>query len=90
MKWLDNLRQKSDKQKNIIALSTAFSITVLIFTVWLSTLSPRFNTTEEDVVVKRSSPLRDINENLAAAFETVGNLWEEMALSVQQLMAGNK
>jgi hypothetical protein len=89
-RWIENVRKQSDRQKHVTTFSIAIGLTAVIFIVWLTTLSPRLNNTKDEAIVSRVSPLSDLRSNVASTFESIGVVWEDMALAVQNLFSNDE
>gem|GEM_PF-2036490 len=85
MRWIENMRQRPDREKKIIAFSIAGVLTALMFVVWATTIPARFSGADEELASKTGSPFTDIKVNMASSFEAIGKNWEELVLMVQAL-----
>ena len=78
-KFLDNIRNKPDHQKSMIALSCAAGITAVIAITWITIKVSTFST--EDFIVEndfRDSQTASPFESISEQFEVLGGQIEEI------------
>jgi hypothetical protein len=84
--FIENLRNKSDKEKKTIVLGASTLITAFIFLVWLSVMIPKSSTevvavakepeqTQADVTenTEKQGPIETFKRGVAQVFESVQN-----------------
>jgi hypothetical protein len=70
--YIHKLRQKPDAHKKHFALTVAGGVTLIIFTIWISTFSVRFSApVQAQNIQTGESPFSAIRSNFATGIEGV-------------------
>lgn len=79
--FLEKIRQKPEPQKKLIALISAFVITVIIILIWLPTVfSEKKIETVKQEVVKERDPISEVTPiaNLGSQLAEIKSMWGEV------------
>ncbi len=79
--WLKNLQSRPENERRRILVASTFSITALIFVIWISV---RFSSLESvgeasvSLVAKEKGPIKEISE-------TATRLWENISKNMEAI-----
>ena len=70
-KFLKKLREKPEKERRKILITTSLGITLIIFAFWLANIRTLFSNNGEEVKTADTSPFSILKSNLGNAYESI-------------------